>query len=194
MLTWKRSRCYLVSARRWRHATQKQREIRQHRTAKAKSGKRKAKDDTAKVKEQAFVWTADEVELLLGVMHEYKVKKTAANVDWELVRSRYTDIWDNLRKKLPASPEEARDLGKDYPHTKEEITNQAVTNKLEDQPLCSHQMTSTLSKDSDIFLIFLLYYSFTVLNHLHVKHIFKLTTHVANRMHLKYPIYNGAKR
>ena len=38
-----------------------------------------------KAKEQAFVWTDYEVELLL--MHEYKVKKAVENVDWELVHA-----------------------------------------------------------------------------------------------------------
>ena len=42
-------------------------------------------------------------------------------MNWELVRSKYADIWDNLRKELPASPEEARDLGKDFPHIKKKL-------------------------------------------------------------------------
>ena len=74
--------------------------------------------------------TDDKVELLLKVTHEYKVKKAAENVDWESVSSNYAAIWENLRKELPPSPEEVRDLGKDYPHTKDESTKEAVTSKL----------------------------------------------------------------
>ena len=48
-----------------------------------------------KAKEQAFVWTDNEVELLLKVTHEYKVKKEGENVDWESVRSKYSDIGSN---------------------------------------------------------------------------------------------------
>ena len=33
-----------------------------------------------------FSWTDDEVELLLKVTNEYKVSKTADNVDWESVQ------------------------------------------------------------------------------------------------------------
>ena len=101
------------------------------RSAKAKSEKGQAKDDSAKAKEQTFVWTDDEVELLLKVTHEYKVKKAAENVDWESVRSKYANIWDNLRKELPASPEEGRDLGKDYPHAKEEINKASCDEQVE---------------------------------------------------------------
>lgn len=61
-------------------------------TAKEKEGTAKVKEETANTwngivkdenaKEQPFVWMNDEVELLLRVTHEFKVKKTAENVDW----------------------------------------------------------------------------------------------------------------
>ena len=86
------------------------------RAANAKDRTEKEKDGTTKEKEQTFVWTDDEVELLLNVTHEYKVKKAGENVDWESVRSKYSDIWEELKRQLPPTLEEAREMGKDFPH------------------------------------------------------------------------------
>ena len=58
-----------------------------------------------KAKEQAFVWADDEVELLLKVTHKYKVKKAGKSVDWESVRSKYSDIWEQLKQQLPSDSE-----------------------------------------------------------------------------------------
>ena len=70
------------------------------------------------------------MELLLKVTHGYKVKKASEIVDWELVRLKYSDIWEQLKRQLPSDSEEAREIGKEFPHKKEEITKQAVTTKL----------------------------------------------------------------
>ena len=77
-------------------------------------------------KEQVFVWTDDEVELL----HKYKVKKVGESVDWEFVRSKFSDIWEQLKRQQPSDSEEVREMGKDFPHKKEDTTKQAVTTKL----------------------------------------------------------------
>ena len=61
-----------------------------------------AKEDdsaAAKTKEQAFVWTDDETELLLKVMPEYKVAIVAESVDWESIRSKCHDILSRLTQK-----------------------------------------------------------------------------------------------
>ena len=39
-----------------------------------------------------FIWTDNEAELLLNVAIEYKTKKAAESVDWESVKSKYSDI------------------------------------------------------------------------------------------------------
>ena len=88
------------------------------------------KDGAMKTMEQVFVWTDDEVELLLKVTQEYKVKKADKNVDWKSVRSKYSNIWKQPKGQLPSDSEEAREMGKDLPHKKEEITKQAMTTKL----------------------------------------------------------------
>ena len=41
---------------------------------------------------ESFVWTDDEVELLLKVTAEYKVNQTAKNIDWESCQTKYSDI------------------------------------------------------------------------------------------------------
>ena len=47
----------------------------------------------AKIKTRDFfVWTDDEVELLLKVTHEYKALKAAENIDWESSQSKYDAV------------------------------------------------------------------------------------------------------
>lgn len=41
---------------------------------------------------QVFVWTDDEVDLLLQATQNYKVFKLQENVDWELCLSKYRHI------------------------------------------------------------------------------------------------------
>ena len=77
-----------------------------------------------------FQWTDDEAELLLTVTNEYKVSKVAEGVDWESVKSKYSDIMELMQQELPSSVEEAGNLLKDYPHTKEQITKPVLTTKL----------------------------------------------------------------
>ena len=88
----------------------------------------KEKDGATKGNKQAFVWT-DEVELLLKVTHGYKVKKAGENVDWELVRLKYSDIWEQLEWQLPSDSEKAMEMGKNFPHKKQALTTKAVWRK-----------------------------------------------------------------
>ncbi len=77
-----------------------------------------------------FQWTDDEAELLLSVTHDYKVKKVAEGIDWESVKSKYSDILELMGNELPSSAEEGSTLLKDYPHTKEKVTKLILTTKL----------------------------------------------------------------
>ena len=79
---------------------------------------------------ESFKWTDDEAELLLKVTRDYKVLKAAEGVDWESVQSKYSDILKRMLTEFPASPDEAKDLNKDYPHKKTDITKQVLTTKL----------------------------------------------------------------
>ena len=48
----------------------------------------------------SFVWTDDEVELLLRITNEYKVAKNAENVDWESVHQNTMRCFHAKRKPL----------------------------------------------------------------------------------------------
>ena len=50
-----------------------------------------------KKKSRNFVWSDDEVELLLNVVLEYKTARTAENVDWQTCQTKYIDILDLFR-------------------------------------------------------------------------------------------------
>ena len=83
----------------------------------------------AKSKPESFIWTDDEVELLRKVTEEYKVRQTAENVDWESCQSKYSDILELFMSQYP-SAENAKSIGKDFPHKKEEMTKVIITTKL----------------------------------------------------------------
>ena len=76
-----------------------------------------------------FFWSDDEVELLLNVTHQ-KVQQLVEGISWESVKSKYADLLALLKNELPATKEEAAQLVKDYPHTKDEVTKEILTTKL----------------------------------------------------------------
>ena len=75
-----------------------------------------------------FIWTDEEAELLLNVAIEYKTKKAAECVDWESVKSKYSDIHKEFLAALPA--DNGEDSFNEFPHNKEQITKQVVASKL----------------------------------------------------------------
>ena len=89
---------------------------------------RKQKQSADKSKSDSYIWTDDEVELLLNVTNEYKVNKTMGNTDWESCQSKYSDILERLLEQYPSTPEEAEEVGKDYPHKKEDLVVHHVGN------------------------------------------------------------------
>ena len=96
----------------------------------SKSAGKKPKEKSDKTKADNFVWTDDEVQLLLEVTNDYKVSKAAKNIDWESCQSKYTDILELYREHYPSSQEESSEIEKEYPHKKEEITKVILTSKL----------------------------------------------------------------
>ena len=66
-----------------------------------------------KSKSDNFVWSDDEVELLLNVVLEYKTARTAENVDWQTCQTKYTDILDLFRAQYP-SKENAEKIGNGF--------------------------------------------------------------------------------
>ncbi|CAL8254854.1 unnamed protein product [Merluccius merluccius] len=74
-----------------------------------------------RARDNYFVWTDDEVELLLKVTLKYRAVMAAHHIDWESSQSKYGDIFQRYLELYP-SPEKARAMGKDFPHRKEELT------------------------------------------------------------------------
>ena len=84
-------------------------------TAKSNSkdkGKQKSGSDESqsKKKPDVFVWTDDEVQLLLKVTLEYKTSKAIENVDWESIQNKYTEILTIFKERLPASADEGKKI------------------------------------------------------------------------------------
>lgn len=95
----------------------------------SKTGRRQKKPED-KSKADFFMWTDDEVELLLKVTNEYKDPKTMENIDWESSQNKYTDILEAYKDQYPSTAEDAQELGKEYPHKMEELTKAILTTKL----------------------------------------------------------------
>lgn len=82
--------------------------------------------------QNAFIWTDDEVELLLTVTNEYKVSKTYESVDWESVQSKYADILERFKQHIPSTEDNSESLasGKDFPHKANDIAKSILSTKL----------------------------------------------------------------
>ena len=65
-----------------------------------------------------FVWSNDEVQLLLETTADYKAPNKAECVDWESVKTKYKDI---LELFIVALPEDNTNPCKNFPHKKEDI-------------------------------------------------------------------------
>ena len=61
----------------------------------SKSAGKKPKEKSDKTKADNFVWTDDEVQLLLEVTNDYKVSKAAKNINWESIRVKVLVVVDN---------------------------------------------------------------------------------------------------
>ena len=93
--------------------------------APAKETPGKTTKTTAERKE--FVWSDDEVQLLLETVANYKAAKEEECVDWESVKTKYKDI---LVLYVDALPEDNTNSCKSFPHKKEDIKLQSLTSKL----------------------------------------------------------------
>ena len=95
---------------------------------KLKMSRRKKQTTNAKDKTDYFSWSDDEVELLLSSTMDYKTSKEMENIDWESCQSKYQDIHDKFVEHYP-TPEEAKALGKEYPHSRTQMTKAILTSK-----------------------------------------------------------------
>ena len=91
------------------------------------SGRTK-KASNAKAKTDYFSWSDDEAELLLSTTIDYKTSELE-NVDWESCQRKYQEIRERFIDLYP-SPEEAKALEKEYPHSKTQMTKAILISKL----------------------------------------------------------------
>ena len=77
----------------------------------------------------SFIWTDDEVELLLKVTLEYKTSRAIENVDRESCQQKHGDILKLYLDQYP-TPANAAAIEKDFPHKKEQITHSSLTSKI----------------------------------------------------------------
>ncbi|KAI4818365.1 hypothetical protein KUCAC02_011708 [Chaenocephalus aceratus] len=83
-----------------------------------------------RARKDAFLWTDDEVELLLRVALDYKTTKVQESFDWESCKSKYSDIGDTFQVQDPRTPTD-----KDFPHDASVITKVQFTAKI--KHICS---------------------------------------------------------
>ena len=50
----------------------------------------------------SFICTDDDVEFLLNILNEYKVKKAEEIVDWQSCQSKYANILSTFQKEYPS--------------------------------------------------------------------------------------------
>lgn len=91
----------------------------------------RGKKQTTNTKNKAdyFSWSDDEVELLLSSTMDYKTSKEMENINWESCQSKYQVIHDKFVEHYP-TPEEAKALGKEYPHSRTQMTKVILTSNL----------------------------------------------------------------
>ncbi|KAK1878136.1 Nuclear body protein SP140-like protein [Dissostichus eleginoides] len=89
----------------------------------------------------AFLWTDDEVELLLRVTLEYKTTKVKENVDWESCKCKYSDISRAFHVQYPRTRAD-----KDFPHDANAITKVQLTAKLKQIRTKYRQLVNTGSR------------------------------------------------
>lgn len=81
----------------------------------------------ANARMDTFVWSDNEVSLLLKVTLDYKAAKFQENFDWESCQSKYADILAAFIQQYPSSETAG---GREFLHKKDSITKPQVTSKL----------------------------------------------------------------
>ena len=84
--------------------------------------KREASEENPKKTNTEFLWTDDEIQLLLQTSFNFKSKCEFEGLSWESVRSKYEQIFENMSKAYPEDPEK-------FPNNST-ITKERITAKL----------------------------------------------------------------
>ena len=85
------------------------------------------------------------------------IKLKMENVDWESVKSKYEDILAIMREELPETKEEAKELTKEYTHTKEEVTKSILTTKLKNNHLRYRKAVDSGRRSGHVRVVFIYY-------------------------------------
>ena len=55
------------------------------------------------LKKTSFVWTDEEVTLLLSVVNDFKTQKAAEGLDWRSIKIKYEDLTEQYIERYPKS-------------------------------------------------------------------------------------------
>ena len=90
----------------------------------------------------SFIWTNDEVELLLNIVDEYKVKQAVESFDGESRQSKYAEILSAFQKEYP-SKDDAGKIAKEFPPAVNEVMKSILTSKPKSvRTKCRHAVDS----------------------------------------------------
>ena len=67
--------------------------------------KRKASEENPKKSNTEFLWTDDEIQLLLQTSFNFKSKCEFEGLSWESVSSKYEQVLENMSKEYSEEPE-----------------------------------------------------------------------------------------
>ena len=77
--------------------------------------------------EKNFIWTDEEITLLLGIVTDYKAGKAAKGLDWSSIKTKIDDLTNTLHERYPDGP------ANEFPHKtdcEKIFTKERVKNKL----------------------------------------------------------------
>ena len=66
---------------------------------------RKASEENPKKTNTEFLWTDDEIQLLVQISFNFKSKCEFEGLRWESRRSKYEQIFESVSKEYPEDPE-----------------------------------------------------------------------------------------
>ena len=107
------------------------REVQEKSSPEPRSRRKNFKAPTSGTCKDAFVWSDDEVELLLSCVNDYKTEMAASGVDWETVRLiKYVVIRETFLKCIEAAKKDGSTSPRDYKHGEDDLTKEIVASKL----------------------------------------------------------------
>ena len=97
------------------------REVQEKSSPEPRSRRKNCKAPTSGTFKDSFVWSDDEVELLLSCVNDYKTEMAASGVEWETVRLKYAVIREMFLKCIEAAKKDGSTNSKDYACTRRQL-------------------------------------------------------------------------